>query len=171
MSPTGSTVAAMTEPVVEVIRSQRRKRTVSGRVAEGRFQVRVPAGLDPAEEALLVAEMTVKLKRRVVSDEIDLSHRAAELARRYRLRQPTRVEWSHRQIQRWGSCTPSSGHIRISDRLASMPVWVIDSVLVHELAHLEEANHGPRFQSLVNRYPLTERARGYLMAVDDRVPA
>lgn len=161
----------MTEPVVEVIRSQRRKRTISGRVAEGRFEVRVPAGLDPAEEARLVADMTAKLKRRVVSDEIDLSHRAATLAKRYGLKPPARVEWSGRQMQRWGSCTPASGHIRISDRLASMPAWVLDSVLVHEMAHLEEANHGKRFQTLVKRYPLTERARGYLMAVDDRIPA
>ena len=38
-------------------------------------------------------------------------------------------------------------------------------VVVHELAHLEEANHGPNFWALVNQYPLTERARGYLMAI------
>jgi predicted metal-dependent hydrolase len=161
----------MTEPVVEVVRSHRRKRTVSGRIAEGRFEVRVPAGLNDSEEARLVADMTARLKRRVVSDDIDLGRRASELADRYGLRRPARVEWSGRQMQRWGSCTPSAGHIRISDRLASMPVWVLDSVLVHELAHLEEANHGQRFQTLVERYPLTERARGYLMAVDDRIPA
>ena len=36
---------------------------------------------------------------------------------------------------------------------------------MHELAHLIEANHGPRFWKVVNRYPRTERARGYLMAI------
>lgn len=161
----------MSEQRVDVIRSARRKRTVSGRVVAGRFEVRVPAGLDAVEEERLVSEMTQKLLRRVISDDIDLSCRAEELADRYGLKQPTRVEWSGRQMRRWGSCTPTEGHIRISDRLASMPVWVLDSVLIHELAHLEEANHGKRFQALVKRYPLTERARGYLMAVDDQIPA
>ena len=46
-----------------------------------------------------------------------------------------------------------------------MPAWVRDYVVMHELAHLLVAGHGPRFWELVNRYPLTERARGYLMAV------
>jgi predicted metal-dependent hydrolase len=45
---------------------------------------------------------------------------------------------------------------------------VLDYLLVHELAHLEVADHGPRFWELVDRYPLTERARGYLMALDHR---
>ena len=69
------------------------------------------------------------------------------------------------QNSRFGSCTPEDATIRLSHRLATMPVWVRDYVLVHELAHLIEGNHGKRFWKLVNRYPLTERARGYLMAV------
>ncbi|MCK5922390.1 MAG: M48 family metallopeptidase, partial [Methylococcales bacterium] len=76
------------------------------------------------------------------------------------------VVYSQRQNKVYGSCQPASGRIRISHRLAAMPKFVRDYVLVHELAHLLEANHGARFWALVNRYPLTERARGYLMACD-----
>jgi predicted metal-dependent hydrolase len=75
------------------------------------------------------------------------------------------IRYVSNQNGRFGSCTPSRGTIRLSDRLVAMPTWVRDYVIVHELAHLEEANHGPRFWQLVNHYPLAERARGYLMAI------
>ena len=39
-----------------------------------------------------------------------------------------------------------------------MPSWVVDYVLVHELAHLLASGHGPQFQALVARYPHAERA-------------
>jgi predicted metal-dependent hydrolase len=66
----------------------------------------------------------------------------------------------------WGSCTFTAGAIRIAKRAAPLPDWVLDYLLVHELAHLVHSDHGPAFHELENRYPLTERARGYLMALD-----
>ena len=81
-----------------------------------------------------------------------------------------RLRWNSigyaEQERRWGSCTFTAGVIRISTRASSLPEWVLDYLLVHELAHLEHADHGPAFWEIVNRYPLTERARGYLMAID-----
>jgi predicted metal-dependent hydrolase len=68
--------------------------------------------------------------------------------------------------QRWGSCTPEDGAVRVSSRLASYPAWVLDYVLVHEIAHLEIPSHGPAHDALVDRYPFAERARGFLIAVD-----
>ena len=43
-----------------------------------------------------------------------------------------------------------------------MPGWVVDYVLVHELAHLLEAGHTPAFWAWVDRYPQAEKAKGYL---------
>jgi predicted metal-dependent hydrolase len=65
---------------------------------------------------------------------------------------------------RWGSCTPSQSTIRISTRLAPFPDWVVDYVIVHELAHLEVSGHNDDFWRLVHRYPKAERAIGYLIA-------
>jgi hypothetical protein len=107
--------------------------------------------------------MTARISRKVSSAGVDLEQRAKALAGEYRLATPTSVEWSDRQMRRWGSCS-SDGRIRVSNRLASMPSWVLDWVLIHELAHLQEPNHGPRFKALVDRYELAERAQGYLMA-------
>jgi len=103
---------------------------------------------------------------RVASDRLDVQARARALARRYDLPVPRRVEWSDRQQARWGSCDPGDGVIRVSRRLAAFPTWVLDYVLVHELAHLSVFGHGPEFDEIVNRYPLAERARGFLMAID-----
>jgi predicted metal-dependent hydrolase len=153
----------MTDLPVDVIRSKRRKRTVQAYIAEGRLRVMVPDGLSPDEEARLVEQMTARISRKVSSAGVDLEQRAKALSREYRLPTPTSVEWSDRQMRRWGSCS-SDGRIRVSNRLASMPSWVLDWVLIHELAHLQEPNHGPRFKALVDRYALAERAQGYLMA-------
>jgi hypothetical protein len=157
----------MNQLKVEVTRSQRRKRTAQAFVANGKLRVLVPAGLGPDEEAKLIDDMVAKAGRRLSTAEIDLERRARDLAREYRLQTPITIEWSSRQMRRWGSCTPSTGKIRISSRLASMPLWVLDWVIIHELSHLEEANHGPRFRALVGQYELAERAMGYLMARSD----
>jgi hypothetical protein len=74
------------------------------------------------------------------------------------------VRWVENQRTRWGSCTPETGEIRVSAVLAGYPRWVLDYVLVHELAHLVEANHSARFHELVHRYPKAERAEGFLIA-------
>jgi len=158
----------MSDLQLDLIRSKRRKRTAQAYMSEGRLKVMVPFGLAPDEEARLVESLVARVNRKVSSTQIDLVRRASELARRYGLTKPTRIDWSDRQKTRWGSCTPAEGSIRISNRLASMPGWVLDSVLIHEMAHLEQPNHGPRFKALVGRYELSERAKGYLMAMSDR---
>jgi len=75
---------------------------------------------------------------------------------------PSSVRWVSNQQRRWGSCTPSTREIRISERLRPVPSWVLDAVLVHELAHLVEEGHTRRFEALARRYPRMEDADVFL---------
>ncbi|HEX7353814.1 MAG TPA: M48 family metallopeptidase [Mycobacteriales bacterium] len=156
-------------PPVEVRRSSRRRRTVSAYRADGRIVVLVPARLTAAEEAAWVERMVARLARRALpaGDEA-LQQRATELSRQWLAGRavPTSVQWSTRQQRRWGSCTTTTGAIRLSRRLEDMPGYVVDYVLVHELAHLLVPDHSPAFWSLVDRYPHVLRARAFLEGVE-----
>ncbi len=156
---------------VEVRRSARRRRTVSAyRAEDGTVVVLLPARMSQAEEQRWVETMVARVqrseRRRRPSDD-GLERRAAQLSERYLegLARPTSVRWVQNQGQRWGSCTPTDGSIRLSARLTGMPAWVVDYVLLHELAHLLESGHTPTFWRLVERYPKAERARGFLEGV------
>ena len=148
----------------QVVRSGRRKKTIEAKVVDGVLRVYVPASLSLEEEALWVENMQARIARKIRSEGIDLPQRAAWLADTLGLPQPEQIVFSDRQNKRWGSCTPSAGRIRISSKLATYPSWVVDYVIVHELAHLVHGNHSPAFWDLVARYSLAERARGYLLA-------
>ena len=161
--PSSSAVAGMQ---VEVIRSSKRRKSVSARVVDGRIVVRMPQWMTKAQEAEYVESMVAKLVRQHTSKTIDLAARAGELARRYRLPVPRSIRFVSNQVSRWGSCSPATSEIRISDRIASFPDWVLDAVVVHELAHLVEANHSRAFHELANRYPKQERATGFLLAME-----
>jgi predicted metal-dependent hydrolase len=158
----------MSSPEVEVRRSKRRRRTVSAYRDGDRIVVMIPASLTRAEEAEWVATMVARLerseRRRRPGDD-DLLARAVMLSDRYLggLAAPESVRWVDNQQQRWGSCTPSDRTIRLSARLQEMPGWVVDYVLIHELAHLLEARHDANFWGWVDRYPEAEKAKGYLM--------
>ena len=154
-------------PAVEVRRSSRRRRTVTAYREGSRTVVLIPARFTRAEEREWVGRMLDRLsaqERRRRPGNQQLQERAAELSRLYlagRAR-PSTVAWVANQNTRWGSCTPEDGTIRLSARLQGMPGWVVDYVLLHELAHLIEPGHGARFWALLSGFPRTERARGFL---------
>lgn len=155
---------------IEVRRSSRRRSTVSAYRDGDRTVVLMPARLSAAEEARWVSTMLDRLAAREARrrpGDAQLARRAAELARRYLGggALPVSVSWAENQQSRWGSCTPVDRTIRLSQRLVGMPAWVVDYVLVHELAHLLVPGHGPDFWALVAAYPRAERARGYLEGV------
>ncbi len=159
-----------TEWPVEVVRSNKRKKTVSAELKHGVLIVRAPAQMSDAQLTPIIEKLQMRLRKKIqrtpTSDD-DLEQLAQQLNKTYFSSglQWQSIRYVTNQNKRFGSCTPGNGTIRISHRLASMPEWVLTYVVMHELAHLKEANHGSRFWQLVNRYPLTERARGYLMAV------
>src|SRR4051795_32968 len=155
-------------PEVEVRRSKRRRRTVSAYRDGDRIIVMIPASLTRAEEAQWVQTMVARLerseRRRRPTDDA-LLVRAVGLSDRYLggLAVAESVRWVDNQQSRWGSCTPGDRTIRLSARLQGMPAWVIDYVLVHELAHLLAPGHDAPFWAWIDRYPQAERAKGYLL--------
>lgn len=135
------------------------------------MEVLAPASMPEDQLQDMVQKLRQRLEnrrtRRQLNDDAALRQRAEDLNRKYfkgRLKIAC-IEYVANQKRRFGSCTPVDAHIRLSLRVASLPDWVRDYVIVHELAHLAEANHSDRFWRLVSVYPLTERARGYLLAV------
>lgn len=166
-------MARTRKPVVEVRRSQRRRRTVSAYRDGERVVVLIPDRFSRAEETEWVERMLARLaarEERISRTDNELALRARRLTARYLADHahrvvPASVRWVTNQNGRWGSCTPDDGTIRISHRIQEMPDWVIDYVLLHELVHLIVASHNAQFWALVGRYPKTERARGYLEGV------
>lgn len=154
---------------IEVRRSARRRKTISAEIVGDALIVSVPDRLSRADEQEWVTVMARRMAQRKRRDRLnqdgDLARHAARLADHYvdGVR-PSGISWVANQKSRWGSCSPDDGSIRLSLELSSYPTWVRDYVIVHELAHLVVPHHGAAFWDIVNRYPLTERARGYLIA-------
>lgn len=164
-APAAAPEAAGDEPFrVEVTRSTRRRRTVGAHLVGPVLRLAIPSWMSAAEEAHWIDEMSARFRRKLSADRIDLAERATTLARRFDLSRPRDIRWADDMTTRWGSCTPGTGTIRISTRIARFPDWVVDYVIVHELAHLEVPGHGDDFWALVRRYPRAERAIGYLIA-------
>lgn len=161
------------QPEVVVRRSARRRKTVSAHWSEDTVVLSVPQSATRREIEHWTRELVprvVERRRREAAAGADrrsddrLLQRALALSRRHldgRAR-PSDVRWSDRQNTRWGSATPATGVIRISAQLQDAPAWVLDFVLLHELAHLLEADHSPRFRALEARYPLAEKAQAFL---------
>lgn len=163
----------MARPEVEIRRSARRRRTLTVFRERGRLVALVPARLTAVQERELVPPLVERFLRRearrsLPQQEDDLARRAhglydAYLAPRTAVPLPSfTVRWVGNQNRRWGSCTSAEGSIRLSDRLRTMPLWVSDYVILHELAHLFEPNHSAAFHHLLAGYPHLERAQAFL---------
>lgn len=153
-------------PPVEVRTSARRRKTASAYWQDGRVVVILPERLPRAERVELVDGLVRRVlaqRPAVTASDHDLEVRAAELADAYLDGvRPRSIRWVPNQRRRWGSCTSRSREIRISDRLRVVPEWVLDAVIVHELAHLVEPAHNARFRRLTARFERMEEADVFL---------
>ena len=157
-------------PPVRIITSRKRRRTVAARLRSGVLELVVPATMPVAERQHWAEVMSKRLERRAERrrpSDARLQERAERLNQRYFEGGLTWASLGFADMDhQWGSCSFTDGAIRIARRAAELPDWVLDYLLVHELAHLVQSDHGAEFHALENRYPLTERAKGYLLAVD-----
>ncbi|HKV89318.1 MAG TPA: M48 family metallopeptidase [Candidatus Dormibacteraeota bacterium] len=162
------------EQPVRIVASRKRRRTVSARMRAGVLELLVPASMPVAERQHWAEVMGRRLRGRAdrgrPADERLMQRAVALNARHF----DGRLRWKSiafaEMRHQWGSCSFTEGTIRIARRAAAFPDWVIDYLLMHELAHLEHSDHGPAFHAMEERYPLAERARGYLLAMDERPP-
>ena len=166
-------------PPVEVRRSARRRRTVSADLRDGVVVVSIPAHFTAAQERDWVHRMVTKLQSKYqqparpgngpddAAPEDGLLQRAAVLSREYLggRGQPVRIGWVTNQNSRWASATPSRKTIRLSHKLQGMPDWVVDYVILHEMAHLIEPSHNRTFWRLLESYPHTGTAKAFLSGV------
>ena len=136
----------------------------------GVLELLVPATMPHSERQHWAEVMTRRLQRRAERarpTDGRLEERAQHLNKRHFGGALTWASIGFAEMDRlWGSCTFTHGAIRIARRAAALPDWVLDYLLVHELAHLVHSDHGAEFKELEYRYPLTERAKGYLLALD-----
>jgi hypothetical protein len=161
--------AATVEPApeVEVRLSKRRKKTSEAKWVGGRIVVSLPAHLDVESRQKTIDWLVDRLltRHRLQSglDDDGLLARAIELSDRYLVgAHPSSVRWVTNQTARWGSCSYYSGDIRVSHRLRVVPEWVLDSVLVHEVAHLTYPDHSRAFHKLAGAYPRHKEAGVFL---------
>lgn len=168
---TSSVVEVDGEPI-RLITSSRRKKTISASLRDGMIQLSVPEHMGDYQIAASARSLIEKIKQRQklaqrTPTDSELHQRALHLARLWLGGQvePNSVVWSDRQTTLWGSCTPTTKNIRISSALKHMPQWVIDGVLVHELAHLKYTGHGHDFQQFAAQYPRLREADAYLEGV------
>ncbi len=156
---------------VEIQVSSRRRSSSQAHLEEGKVVVVVPSLLSPVEREQVAARLARRIlapsRQAAASSDEALMARAVTLGRRYLDgARPDSIRWVGNQTRRWGSCTPGQGTIRLSSRLSTMPDWVIDAVIVHELAHLIEPSHSARFRQLCGRYPKSEAADAYLLGFE-----
>jgi predicted metal-dependent hydrolase len=155
---------------VKIIRSKKRRRTVSARLVNDLLLINAPFILSPERLDEIITDFKLKFSRKKLKTELDKEKNLSDLAKTLNAEYFSNklkidsIEYTTNQNSRFGCCNYRTAKIRISHKIGLMPKWVRKYVLIHEMAHLIEPNHSRAFWDIVYRYRLAERARGYLMA-------
>ena len=154
-------------PEFRVIRSSRRKKSISALRQNGIIEIHIPDRMSRKDEFTIIPEMIeIVLGREAKSRSSDgtLQLMAQKLLSDFLPdfhERPTAITWRAMR-ERWGSCTSSDRTIRISLRLNGSPDYVVECVLFHELIHLRVPGHGKEFHAYLERYPHKDRAEAFL---------
>jgi hypothetical protein len=155
---------------VKVIRSRRRRKTISARLINRVMVVRAPQHTSQVELEKSITKFRESFERKYLRKELNLKEDLKEVVRKLNKKYFDgkvglgSISYSPNQSSQFGSCNYRAKTILISHQVATMPRWVRNYVIIHEMAHIIHPNHSRVFWELVNRYRLTERARGYLLA-------
>jgi predicted metal-dependent hydrolase len=161
------TLPGIEEGEILVIRSARRKKSISAYRQGGRIVISIPARMSKADERAIVPEMIAKIRNQEAArtpGEEDLAERIDSLLAKFApeiTERPVSVTWRSMR-ERWGSCTSADLTIRISDRLKLAPDYALDYVLFHEAIHLRHFDHGEAFSEILARFEEAELASAYL---------
>lgn len=156
---------------ITIIRSKRRRKTIQTKYADGRLWIYLPFGMNPKEEEKWIKKMIERneqwaKKKTFKKSDSWLMHRAQELNKKYfNGSLQFSIKFVLNQNTRYGSCTSVDRSIRISERVKTMPSWVQNYIIIHELAHLIYPDHSKKFWDKVHQYKYAERAIGYLIAI------
>ena len=156
---------------IKILRSKKRRRTVSARLVKDMLIVRAPESIPESHLQKLVSEFKARIERKKLKEELNKDESLAQRAKEFNLRyfdnklNISSIEYVTDQNSKFGCCNYRTGCIRISHRISAMPQWVRDYVIIHELAHLVVPDHSRAFWDIVNLYKFAERAKGYLIAV------
>ena len=154
-----------------VILERKRVKHVNARLRDDTLLVSAPLHMPETVLAPLIADLARKLVRRLRGQAVNAEEDALVLARRVATRFPAPVDIAQvrfvtTQQACWGSYSPTTRTIRLNASLRQMPRWILEYVVVHELAHTVHPNHAPAFWTLVRRvYPKTDQARAFLAGV------
>ncbi|MGC8710285.1 MAG: M48 family metallopeptidase [Candidatus Micrarchaeia archaeon] len=110
--------------------------------------IKIPIGIGEEEKEVIVSKRSRRLISRLLLDKI--TNKVRDIGERSFGLQVNKVA-IRSTSSRWGSCNVRSRNIHINFLLLFAPEWILDYVIIHEIAHIKEPNHSERFWAIVSQ--------------------